>query len=333
MCLSSVFHRAGPDGRPLTEPLSLSIPEYSPTPMETLTVAIVTDASDRFVEWNYLLRLFVRAWEKRNIKVVVVRDDASYQPADIAFLHADLTVVPEACLAVCRRYARVINGGAIDIQKRFFSDLLLTPESAWAGPVIVKTEWNCGGWREFRMWLESTLVGRALQRFGGFETYHKFRARQEARRSWSRRRLLPYGQYPVFDKRADVPKGVWKNPNLVVEKFLAEKEGNEFYCRHWVFLGEREATFRSYSIDPVVKLTGRIERHNDVVPDDLREIRKNLGFDYGKFDYAIVNGKTVLYDVNRTPAASVEARYAWAIPNLELGIDEFLVPTRLTVTV
>jgi hypothetical protein len=37
------------------------------------------------------------------------------------------------------------------------------------------------------------------------------------------------------------------------------------------------------------------------VPDELRRIRADLGFDFGKFDYAIVDGKVVLYDVNRTP--------------------------------
>ncbi len=292
--------------------------------MQHPTIAIVTEVSDRFVEWKYLLQLLVRSWEARGIKVVVVRDEASYQPADIAFLHADLTVVSEQCLALCRRYPAVINGSAVNIEKRYFSDLLVTAQSDWSGPVIVKTVWNCGGWREFREWLERTAIGRLLQRFGGFETYHNFRARREAKRSWRRRRVLPYGQYPIYSTRAEVPAGVWQNPNMSVEKFLSEKEGNEYYCRHWVFLGDREVSFRSYSLDPVVKLTGRIEPTKDVVPEDLREIRRSLGFDYGKFDYCVVDGKTVLYDVNRTPAASVEARYAWAVPELERGIESLL---------
>jgi hypothetical protein len=292
------------------------------------TVAIVTEVSDRYVEWKYLLRLFVRAWEARGIKVVVVRDEGSYQPADVAFLHADLTVVSERCLALCRRYPFVINGGAVNIEKRYFSNLLVTPQSDWNGPVIVKTIWNCGGWREFREWLERTAIGRLLQRFGGFETYHKFRARHEGNRPWRHRRLLPYGQYPIYASRGEIPDGVWQNPNLVVEKFLSEKEGNEYYCRHWTFLGDREITYRSYSLEPVVKATGRLERTKDIVPEELREIRQSLGFDYGKFDYGVVNGKVVLYDVNRTPAASREERYTWAIPILEAGLDGFLARAR-----
>jgi hypothetical protein len=189
--------------------------------------------------------------------------------------------------------------------------------------VIVKTVWNCGGWREFREWLENTPIGRLLLRFGGFETYHNFRARREANRSWRHKRLLRYAQYPIYASRSEIPDGVWQNKNLVVEKFLSEKEGNEYCCRHWVFLGDRDVNLRSYSTDPVVKMNGRVERTEDVVPQDLREIRENLGFDYGKFDYGIVNGKTVLYDVNRTPAAVIESCYTWAIPHLERGVDVF----------
>jgi hypothetical protein len=37
------------------------------------------------------------------------------------------------------------------------------------------------------------------------------------------------------------------------------------------------------------------------VPVELRQVRRELGFDFGKFDYGIVDGRVVLYDVNRTP--------------------------------
>jgi hypothetical protein len=36
----------------------------------------------------------------------------------------------------------------------------------------------------------------------------------------------------------------------------------------------------------------------------IREIRKKLGFDYGKFDYVVQSGNVVLFDVNRTPTYS-----------------------------
>ena len=43
------------------------------------------------------------------------------------------------------------------------------------------------------------------------------------------------------------------------------------------------------------------------VPEELRQTRRQLGFDYGKFDYGVVNGEVVLYDANRTPGASSDA--------------------------
>ena len=37
------------------------------------------------------------------------------------------------------------------------------------------------------------------------------------------------------------------------------------------------------------------------MPDELRVVRAALGFDYGKFDFVLRNGKPILLDVNRTP--------------------------------
>ena len=41
---------------------------------------------------------------------------------------------------------------------------------------------------------------------------------------------------------------------------------------------------------------------------DLRTMRAPLGFDYGRFDYRIVEGKVVLYDVNRTQGRSANPK-------------------------
>jgi hypothetical protein len=39
------------------------------------------------------------------------------------------------------------------------------------------------------------------------------------------------------------------------------------------------------------------------VPEALRAERARLGFDYGKFDFVVVDGEAVLLDANRTPSA------------------------------
>jgi hypothetical protein len=45
------------------------------------------------------------------------------------------------------------------------------------------------------------------------------------------------------------------------------------------------------------------ERVSVPVPDELRAMRRALGFDYGKFDFVVNEGKAVLLDANRTPTA------------------------------
>ena len=45
---------------------------------------------------------------------------------------------------------------------------------------------------------------------------------------------------------------------------------------------------------------------------------ENCNFDFGKFDYAVVDGKAVLYDANRTPGIGrfPEERYLPIVQNL-----------------
>jgi hypothetical protein len=121
--------------------------------------------------------------------------------------------------------------------------------------------------------------------------------------------------YRVYPHSGLVPEGIWRNRNLIVERFLAERDGDLYCCRHWLFFGAREVGVRTYSREPVVKfVTGRravrsAEPLFEPIPGELRAMRARLGFDYGKFDYGIVDGRVVLYDVNRTPAASSDPRH------------------------
>jgi hypothetical protein len=136
----------------------------------------------------------------------------------------------------------------------------------------------------------------------------------------------------VFDSLAAVPVGVWRNPNLVVEKFLPERnEDGEYLLRIWVFLGDSEIYYQGVSRDPVVKGANTIRREfldPADLPPSLRETRKRLGFDYGKFDFGLVDGEVVLYDVNRTPGfprtADESPMIGQAIQMLSRGLDSFV---------
>jgi len=61
-------------------------------------------------------------------------------------------------------------------------------------------------------------------------------------------------------------------------------------------------------------------------PPELRAARKSLGFDFGKFDYVIRDGKAVLFDANRTPtynAASAAGSPSQLLLDLSRGIETF----------
>ncbi len=51
-----------------------------------------------------------------------------------------------------------------------------------------------------------------------------------------------------------------------------------------------------------MKASTAVRREPAPVPDDLRLRRAELGFDFGKFDFVIHEGRAVLLDANRTPS-------------------------------
>jgi hypothetical protein len=66
------------------------------------------------------------------------------------------------------------------------------------------------------------------------------------------------------------------------------------------------------------------------VPNELRIERKRLGFDYGKFDFVVHEGRVVLLDANRTPtaAANLSDYQDTEASRLASGIESFLRTSR-----
>jgi hypothetical protein len=269
-------------------------------------LAILTHWSDCLNERRYLVKLMIPRWKEMGFEVIVVNDREPHIAADFAFVHCDLSVMPESVRRLAQRYSRVINHGALDIRKRRFSSLLLRPQDTDCGEVIIKTDWNSGGGQEFRLRVLESPVGRLLKG----ARLRRFVLRQltkiETNRSWGKKSVLGFSRYPVLNHIEMVPPGVWKNPNLVVERFRPERDGKHYCCRHWLFMGTKEVTRRTFSLQPIVKVGDRIEPTADRVPDELRSVRARMGIDYGKFDYGIVDGKVALYDVNHTPGANAD---------------------------
>jgi len=259
-------------------------------------VVILVYEGTGFEGRRYTLDHIADFWRRDGIKVTVLSGVDRFVEADLAILHVDLTVVPGEYARFARRYPVALNLGATDISKRRISTHLVRPGDGYDGPVIVKTDRNHGGQQE--AWLASR--GRRARRW-----VNALRDRLP----WTCRARLASAEYPVFDSVRQVPGMVWHNRSLVVERFLPERDG-EWYClRMWTVLGDRETNTRCYSRQPIVKSANIDHREPvDEVPDELRDMRRELSLDYAKFDYALVDGRAVLYDVNPTPSLGSTTR-------------------------
>jgi len=109
--------------------------------------------------------------------------------------------------------------------------------------------------------------------------------------------------YRIYDSLAEVPCADLEQNDVVVEKFLPEKEENLFFVRHYEFLGDRSTCTRLASRDPIVK-DQTVVRIEEIDPHpEIVEARKRLNFDYGKFDYVLHDGRPILLDTNKTTGA------------------------------
>ena len=223
---------------------------------------------------------------------------------DAALLHVDATVVDDDYLALASRYERTINFGTGDISKARISRLRLAPGDRWDGQVIVKAHLNAGGNME--------------------HNHNKFAER--------RRKPLPHPgvekieRYQVLQHIDAVADVVWADPALVVERFMPEPDPDGFALRTWVFMGSRERCTRTVSTDPIVKAADAIRYEAVDVPEEMRAERERLKFDFGKFDFVVLDGKAILLDANRTPgtAPAITPLLKDGAQNRAEGLDELI---------
>jgi hypothetical protein len=280
-------------------------------------VAILVHEHDAFEETRYFMREIAAVWQReKGMRVSLLRRPTPPMDVDFAVLHVDLTVVPPEYLTFIHQYPVVMNGRVTDNSKRRISGNLVHRGDDYDGPVIVKTNRNFGGTMEARMIRKGPLLDRLV---------HSLRSRLP----WGWQSRIPITDYPVFESMKQVPQVVWYNPDLVVERFLPERRDGHYCLRVWMFLGDQETSSICQSAHPVVKSSNIIRRQTvsgSEIPEDLRRLRRELGFDFGKFDYAIVDGRAVLYDANRTPSLG-GLREEWSAPTIRRlaeGIHAFI---------
>jgi hypothetical protein len=261
----------------------------------------------------YLVNHLAAAWRETGHAVRVRPVPEPPGGPDIALLHVDRSVIPESIVERLGYACPVVNGAVLDITKRRVSRQLVARDHAYDGQVIVKTNNNYFGlperWRAPQPGGIRGLLSRAVSRV--FQ---------------SRDRPFVGKEYPIYPHPGAVPRWIWRSRRYVVERFTPEREGEHFVLRNWLFLGDREVGITSWSREPIVKASN-IERHEleTGVPDELRAMRRALAFDYGKFDWVLVDGRAVLLDANRTPTVQPRtARFQAVVADLARGIGSFL---------
>ena len=266
-------------------------------------------------------------WRERGLEVRVVRGLQAVPEGgrgEVCILHVDLTRTPAAYLELARSYPVALNARFVDNAKRVVSRDLVEPGDGYEGPVIVKSDLNYGGSPEHVMARRTTgwvaRRGASLRR----------------RLPWTMRSEIDPKDYRVFERRAEVPRAVWRNRHLVVERFFTERAEGMCWLRSWVFLGDRGFVRYCGSEHPVIKAERvKIRRMADDtdpahLPESVRIRRAELGMDYGKIDFIVDGGVAHVIDANRTPnsrAATPEARRAEAERIVD-GLGAFVAAAR-----
>ncbi|PBC06717.1 hypothetical protein [Mesorhizobium sp. WSM3859] len=273
-------------------------------------IAVITHEFDRFQSRRglllrrdspYMLFDLLEELRRRGHSVQILKGTSAKPAADVAVLHLDVTVTPPDYVDYARRFPFCLNLGAADISKRRVSGAAIGPDDPWQGQVIVKSSLNHLGTPEEQLNRRARRAGKP-EPFPGVE---------------------PFDKYQVHASVAEVPVEVFERQDLVVEKFIPEPEPDGFGARFWLFCGERERCTRHVSPQSLVKGDDTIRREAVPVPDELRALRRKLGFDYGKFDFVMHEGKAVLLDANKTPgrARNLSSFIAAGNANLADGFE------------
>lgn len=273
-----------------------------------LSIANLTDDM-----WEgYAVAVFSKVWREMGIEVELGQ---RFSPeAKLCLLHYDQTKIEPSAIPTPPEGVQILNGRVLDISKRAYSSLRVTPDTLWAGPVIIKSDLNHFGVRE----AEASDARRPAWA----------RLRQKlANRSWRLARMLPHRCYPVLPAMDDVPGWVWRDETLIVERFLPERTEDGLYgVRSWVFLGDRGYAYRNLGTDPLVKASSGVRtEHFERAPEQLIRFRNENGFDFGKFDYVEHGDDVFLLDANKTPTFSgAPAEISPRVRMLAEGIRAFL---------
>ncbi len=271
------------------------------------------------VDREALIDAIALRWTETGHHVFTCYGTQDLPEADVVIVHVDTTCLPIQYQELVNNYPVVINGKAVTIDKALYCHHRITETDDYPGEVIIKTKENYGVICDERYQNRKELLVQKLVR----RLLPLFRSRQE---NWRCRRTLDPLNYPILERKEDVPAGVWENENLMVERFVPEREGDLFYIRYWIFLGNQGWARRFGSRRPVAKFGTRVTDEETVsVPRELIELRDCMGLDYGRFDYVQHGNRVMVFDVNKTLGAGNNVDdFADELDELATGINVFL---------
>ncbi len=261
--------------------------------MKRKIVVLFHENSTRISIRSSVVYDLARFWREMGHEVVFQFGVNSYTPADLVFVHVDLSVVPDKYLEYAQRYPAAVNGRIKDIRKSAFSENVVSPDEKWDGQVIVKTNLNYTGLPEYlldypKKFYRNALVMRCLH------SLTKLVANPNTDFGSAR------STYKLYNSIDNVPENLFFDRKFVVERFLPEKDGENYCLRMFLFFGDKFTCRRILSPDPIVKAVpgSRVE---SVEPHSVvYDWKKQFNIDYGKFDYVIHDGRPELLDINKT---------------------------------
>jgi len=252
-----------------------------------MRIAILFHEKDRHRDLQrYDIMHVAKYWEALGHKTIPVFGTDTFVPADIAIVHVDLSVVPQRFLDFADHYRICLNKNIADIRKSTISKQLLQENDSYHGEVIVKSNCNSAG-------VPERLNGTWWSRAGLHIEQLSRKFRQQIVISEQR-------DYLIFSHLSLVPREVFSRPDLIVEKFLPERDRGLYHVRCCVFLGNATPCQMMISPKPIVSVGNSLSLVECETHPEILQLRKQLGFDYGKFDYVIHEGEVVLLDANKT---------------------------------
>ena len=291
-------------------------------------IAILLHENDPYPKSRgYFIWALFEAWREQGIDIEVIKGIGKRAEADLLIPHVDATILPAAYAEFFQSYPRVVNRSVPDISKRFVSGNLVARGDSYGGPVIVKTNLNCGGGPEVDF--SNSKIFFSPGNFKNLLRGWVSRKRKKFTSNWSAVNCMKCEDYQIFPSLKAVPEAIFENPWLVVEKFFPERENGIYYVRIYKFFGDRGYCARFGSPHPIVKQKNIISREDIPISDEVLAVRRRLGMDYGKLDFVVHDGRTIVFDVNRTPGIfNPPERMKAKAMLLAPGIHSFFSPDR-----